>query len=273
LKINPISSSSNALLKTIRALHDRQGRDKTGLFLLEGRKLVAEALGKGLPIQDIVVSRSHYEQDAVWLAEHELDSISLVEDRLFKELTTTVTPEGIMAVAQVPKHALSDLLDGKNSGAAPLIVVAHCLQDPGNLGTLVRTSLAACASGLILTKGTVDAFNPKVVRSAMGALFALPIVTDVALDSTVQALKEHGIKVLVCDACAAKRYYEIDLSGPLAIVLGNEGQGLTDEDMGLADQLISIPMNPLSESLNVAVSGAIVLFSAVQQRLGRSYLG
>jgi len=264
LKINAIESSSNSLLKTIRGLQQRHTREKTGLFLIEGRKAVAEARDKRLSIKDIVVSRSYLQAEPDVVAARDIGAVSVVDDKLFKELATTTTPEGILAVAAVPRYQFADLFKGPGN---PLIVIAHALQDPGNLGTIIRTSLAASAGGLVLTAGTVDAFNPKVVRSAMGALFSLPIVGDVPYAQAISELKSKGVRIVACDASASRRYFECDLRQPVALVLGNEGQGFTREDLELADELVSIPMNAQSESLNVAVAGAIVLFSAVQQRV------
>jgi TrmH family RNA methyltransferase len=264
LKITPITSNTNALLKTIRGLQQRSLREKTGLFLIEGRKAVAEALEKRLSVKDIVISQTYFEQDPDVVANHNVAEVSVVDDKMFKELTPTVTPEGILAVASTPHFSMDDIFPQRGE---PLIVVAHAVQDPGNLGTIVRTALAASATGLILTRGTVDPFNPKVVRAAMGALFALPIVADIKYEDMVSGLKQRGVRIIACEGTATKRYFEADLTGPLAIVLGNEGQGFADVDLSTVDELVSIPMNPQSESLNVAVSGAIVLFSAVQQRL------
>jgi RNA methyltransferase, TrmH family len=127
--------------------------------------------------------------------------------------------------------------------------------------------LAASASGVILTRGTVDPFNPKVVRAAMGALFAMPLVWDVPFAEAAEAVRSRGLRVVGCEPTAQTSLFEADLTGPVAIVLGNEGQGFSSADLEIVDEQISIPMNPASESLNVAISGAIVLFNVVQQRM------
>lgn len=264
MKINTITSATNQLLKKIRSLHDRRGREKTGLFLIEGRKPVAEAFEKQLSIEAVVASQSYWKNNEDLQQFAHSAEIFLVEDKLFADLATTVTPEGVLAVAQAPSYTFSDLRNGKR---APLVVLAAAMQDPGNLGTIIRSALAAGADGLVLTRGSVDPFNPKVVRSAMGALFALPLIVDVSLEDAIVELKKLGLKIVACQQGVSTRYFDADLTQPVAVLLGNEAQGLSDEDLAKADQLIAIPMNEQSESLNVAVCGSIVLFSAVEQRL------
>lgn len=262
MHINSISSSNNALLKRIRGLHERKFREKTGTFLIEGAKGIREAFDKHVRVRDLVVSESFWKQEGAAFAGQDIDVINLVDDKLIKELSTQTTPAGIIATADIPRFSMDDLFGGK----PPLVVIAHAIQDPGNLGTIFRTALAASASGVILTKGTVDCFNPKVVRAAMGALFAMPTVWDVALPDAAGAVRERGLRVVGMEPTAATSLFDVDLSGPVAIVLGNEGQGFSIADLDFVDEQVSIPMNPASESLNVAICGAIVLFDVVRQR-------
>ena len=263
MKINEIESSSNGLLKKIRALHQRSAREKTRDFLIEGPKAVQEAYNKGLTVGDVVVSQTFLTDDAALLAELDIAAVSVVDDQLFKELATTTTPPGILAIAQMPEYSAADLFKGNK----PLIVIVDAIQDPGNLGTMVRTALAASVSGMILTKGTVDPYNPKVVRAAMGALFAMPMIWDLSYAEAVELCHQHNVRVIACEPTADKLVFEADLKGPVCFVFGNEGQGFNDADLSLADDLISIPMNPQSESLNVAISAGVILFTAVQQRI------
>lgn len=237
-------------------------REKSGLFLIEGPKAIAEAVQKRLQIEDVVVSESFWKQDPSVVSDLDVQSVAIVDDKIIKELATTTTPTGVIATAAIPRYEVNDLF-------GDLVVIADAVQDPGNLGTIFRTALAASASGVILTKGTVDPFNPKVVRAAMGALFAMPVVWDFTFADAIKLAKEHGLKVVGCEPTAQKTLFEADLTGPVAIALGNEGQGFTPTDLELVDEQIVIPMNLQSESLNVAICGAIVLFNVVQQRLQR----
>ena len=261
MKILPIISSSNPLLKTIRLLHDRSGRTKTGLFLVEGTKPVEEAFAKGLSIKSVVVSQTYLKHAQARLS-IDIDCLLVLEDKLFANLVTTTTPPGILAVAEIPKHTPEELF----CSSKPLILIAEAIQDPGNMGTIIRSALASSASGIICTTGTVDPFNPKVVRSASGALFALPILFDLSFLEAVSLVKEHGLKLLACQPRALTSYWQTDLTGAIAIVMGNEGQGLSPEVQQVVDQDISIPMDTKSESLNVAVCASLILYEALRQR-------
>jgi RNA methyltransferase, TrmH family len=261
LKINPITSPANPVLKKVRSLHQRAGRQKAGAFLIEGAKRINEALDKGIKLSDVIVSESYLKEGLGDSHAADLSEIYVVDDRQFKELVTTDTPCRILAAAPTLDYPLESVIS-KNS----LVVVADAIQDPGNLGTIMRTALAAGASGMIFTKGTVDPYNSKVVRSAAGALFSLPFVTDITAEEAFIFLKELGARIITCEPTADKPYWECDLSGPVAVAFGNEGQGFTSDILALSDESVSIPMNPESESLNVAVSAGIILFSAVQQR-------
>lgn len=265
MKVTPIASPQNALLKRIRGLHQRSAREKSGLFLIEGPKAVVEAFEKGIRVRDVVVSESFWQQDAAAISGQNIPGVAVVPDKLMKELATTTTPAGVLATAEIPRFQLEDLFGDQHQ--APLVVIIHAIQDPGNLGTIFRTALAASATGIILTKGTVDPFNPKVVRAAMGALFAVPLVWDIALPEAVSQVRNHGLKVIACEPTAPTSLFDADLTSAIAITLGNEGQGFTEDDLDLVDLQVSIPMNEKSESLNVAISGAVVLFNVVQQRL------
>lgn len=263
MKVNSITSEANALLKRMRSLHQRAAREKSGLFLIEGPKALDEAQQKGVDIRDVVVSESFWKNGPGALGNVDVAEVAVVEDRLFKTLVTTTSPCGVAAIAALPRRDAVSMFKPAN----PLIVVGAALQDPGNLGTLIRTALAASASGIILTKGTVDPYGPKVVRSAAGALFAMPILWGVTMSDAISLLKEHDVRILACDMHGEKQYFEADLTGRCAIVVANEGQGFEEETLESCDEIISIPMNEASESLNVAIAAGVVLFAAVEQRL------
>lgn len=261
MKINPITSAANPILKKVRALHQRAGREKSGAFLIEGAKRINEALEKGVKLSEVVVCESYLKEGLGDSHAADLSVIYVVDDKQFKTLVTTDSPCRILAVAPTREFALDSLLTSQS-----LVVIADAIQDPGNLGTMMRTALAADATGIVFTKGTVDPYNPKVVRSAAGALFSLPFVTNVTADQAFTFMKGRGVKVITCEPTAKKAHWEADLTGPVALAFGNEGQGFSQAILDLADDSVSIPMNPESESLNVAVSAGIILFSAVQQR-------
>ena len=254
-----ILSLSNNKLKEIRSLSKRKYRQKNGLFVVEGRHMVEDAIGFG-QVRLIVMSDSYISahSDMLQLETSEIDLLE-VPEKLFAALTDTETPQGILAV--VKKKQAGVILNGGN------VVIADRIQDPGNMGTLIRTALASGCCAVMTTEGTVDVYNPKVLRSTMGAIFNIPVIDGWTFDQIMTRLKEQGIKVLVADVGAKEAYYNIDLTEPFALVVGNENQGPTAEAIAVADKLINIPMVGKIDSLNAAVAGSIVLYEALRQKL------
>lgn len=270
MEILPVSSSSNSLLKRIRLLQTRSGRDKANCFLIEGIKVFDEAIKHGVKVTHVVVNREFLASGiSDCKSAGELSTVTLVEDeRIFGELATTETPQGLIAIAERTPHEVADLFHKKDH--APLVVIADRVQDPGNLGTMFRTALAMGASGMILTKGSVDAYNPKVVRSASGALFALPFVEQLNIQEAIADCKKQGLAVLALSAGGSTLLKDANLKQPCALLLGNEANGLDKEAEDAAHHIISIPMEDKSESLNVAIASAIVLYEAMSQRAKNS---
>ncbi|MBI4534017.1 MAG: RNA methyltransferase [Candidatus Melainabacteria bacterium] len=262
MKITPISGTHNKLCSQLRSLKLRAQREKSGLFLIEGVKLINEAFAKGVHVKDIVVSQSFLSSGLGSCNLNKLTSISVIEDGRFKELASTDTPVGIVAIGEIPEHSINEVF----VGTSPLVVVLEAIQDPGNLGVLIRTAAASDATGIILTKGTVDPYNPKTVRASAGAVFSLPIVANISTEEARAATKEHNLVLLACDPTGKTPFWETDLTVPTALAFGNEGQGLSSGLLSQADKVVSIPMSKMSESLNVAVAAGVILFSAVQQR-------
>jgi TrmH family RNA methyltransferase len=263
MEIISITSASNSLLKRMRLIQSRSGREKEGSFLIEGLKLFDEAVKHGVDIEDVVITESLLDSGfAEGQFKDVLDKVVVVEDKLMSGLATTETPQGLVASARFKRWATADLF----AGTAPLVVVADRVQDPGNLGTMMRTALAFGATGLILTKGSVDAFNPKVVRSAAGALFALPFAENQSIEDAVSLCRERGLSILALSADGTSVLNEIDLKKPSALLLGNEANGLDEAVERDADKMVAIPMAEKSESLNVAIANAVVLYEASRQR-------
>jgi RNA methyltransferase, TrmH family len=250
---------SNALAKTISSLHTQHMRDKSGLFLIEGKKCLQEAVKHKIEIQQIVCSNFFAENN---LPENLPGEFFLAEEKTFEQLATTDSSCGILAIAKTPKNTMEALF----KTSTPMLVVADAIQDPGNIGTIIRTASAASAAGVILSKGSANPYNPKVVRSAMGTLFALPVVYDVSNQEIINALQQHKVRIIVSDANAKTIYSKADYSGSIALVFGSEGHGISDIFLKEAHETINIPMNNRVESLNVSVSAGIILYAASQER-------
>jgi rRNA methylases len=171
------------------------------------------------------------------------------------------TPAGILAVVNMAEHRLSDLLDIPK----PFLVILDGIQDPGNLGAIIRTAEAAGVNGVILSKETVDQYNPKVVRATMGSLLRLPVVKVDNLTNLTEKLHARSIRIMACDVRGSKNYYETSWSLPLALIFGNEGAGMSKEIIGKIDEVIRIPQRKSVDSLNVAVAAGIIMYQVVEK--------
>jgi len=253
-----ITSRENPIYKLIKALSQKKVRESSGLFLIEGTRLLEEAYSRGVKINYLIINETvenvpNINQDC---------QILRLPNNLFKKVSDTVSPQGIIAVAEQVKISLADIILGAN----PLVVVLDGLQDPGNLGTIIRTSAAAGVTAVLLTKGTVDLYSPKVIRSTMGSLFQLPIVNGLDDGEAVKWLSRNSINIIAADLDSEEYYYSVNLKEPFALVIGNENRGANDIWREAAYKQIKIPILGSTESLNASIAAGIILYEAVRQR-------
>lgn len=265
-----ITSRQNPRVKYLRRLHRRSFREEAGRFLVEGVKFVAEALEAEWPV-DVVVYTERLVRDergARLLSAAQSRGIPLWEttEAVFKDIATTPSPQGVMAVAAVRTFAPEDVLARPD----PLVVIVDGLQDPGNLGTIIRTADAAGATGVFLLPGTVDACHPRTVRASAGSIFHLPVVRAPDGDALLSFLRRRGVTVFATDVRGESSLYDCDLTGSVAVILGGEAAGTRPVFLAGADFRVRIPMPGRAESLNAAMAGAIFLFERVRQRLKTS---
>jgi TrmH family RNA methyltransferase len=256
MKITEIESPDNQRLKSIRALIQLGKKSADNIILLEGHKLIEEALDKKIELIDIFLSHTYYQDtfSKSQLAER-LDSIFIVKENAFKGLYTTDTSCGIVATAIPLRYTLTDIL-----APSKTILLADNIQDPGNLGTIIRTALAFNAAGLILSKGSTDCYSPKVIRSSMGAILALPVIYVDDLVYVIKQIKDNDIRVIALDGAAKQTIWENQPTQQVkAFILGNEGHGISKNVIAAADISVSIPINPQCQSLNVAMAAGIIL--------------
>ena len=256
-----ITSRDNPVIKLARSLGSRKGRERSGMFLVEGAKLVTEALARPELVETILVSDATRESLVGELVNYQIPLVR-ISSGLAQALSETETTQGVWAICRRPEWGGVEVV-----GSLDFVLVMVQIQDPGNLGTMLRTACAVGVQAVLLTAGSVDEFNPKVIRSAMGATFNLPVYTGISL-SDVEALQGYGFQVLACDPRGEISLFQSNLQGKLAIVMGNEGQGLSSDWKGAADHLIKIPLPAEVESLNVAVACGIILYEAYRQRNG-----
>jgi TrmH family RNA methyltransferase len=259
-----IFSKDNRFIKLARQLNQRKQREKTGLFIAEGVRSLEDVLRSDYTLQAILInSVFKTKTEAKRLLSKVDKSVPLmeVEDSLFQELALTENTQGVMVIIRQKKHILETFL----TSSPQFIVVADSVQDPGNLGTIIRTTAAAGASCLVVTKGSVDIYNPKVVRASMGGIFFLPVLSVENSGSFVELLKLNGYRIVVGDLEGQIMYYEADLKQPVALVIGNENSGPSQLFKKNADLIIKIPMLGDVESLNAGVAAGILIYDAVRQ--------
>ena len=253
-----ITSTSNQQMKNLMLLMKKaKARSEQGLFVVEGRKMFSEAPEEW--IEKVYVSETYYKEN-----EESLNgkSYEVLSDTVFKAVSDTQTPQGILCLVKKPEYKLEELLQEEKTH----LLILESVQDPGNLGTMMRTGEGAGISGIIMSQTTVDLFNPKTIRSTMGSIYRVPFYIAGNLSETIQKLKEQNIKVYAAHLKGKMQYDEPDYRGGVAFMIGNEGNGLTDETAGLADTYIRIPMEGKVESLNAAISASLLMYETNRQR-------
>ena len=271
-----ISSRANPRVKQLRGAFAGYARVASGLVAIEGEHLLLEAMRSGLIFKTVFFSER---RGAPGWAPGSVELIELTDD-VFASVVDTQSPQGVAALVVPPVWTIADALPVGTGSAAPLLLIAAGLQDPGNLGTLIRSAEAFGAGGVLATAGTVSEWNQKAMRASAGSVFRVPVV-DVAAAELI-ALKARGVRILAAvapdaesgsadrsRAAAPVAAGAADLTGPCAMMIGNEGAGLSADLLALADVCISIPTPGRVESLNAAVAGSLLLYEASRQRAGR----
>ena len=260
-----LTSTDNPKVRYFNSLKQNKSRKAAGKFLIEGIHLVGEAMQAGL------IDRILYSETVLKTSEGKNLMGKIISSgvqseeasvQVINHLSSVETPQGILASVNPKASDLGNLFEKPD----PLIIVACGIQDPGNLGTMIRTADAAGCSGIILTAGTVDPYNDKVIRASSGSIFHLNMVKIDDIIELVSSLKRRGVKVISTVVDADKEYYLADYSGPSAILIGSESKGLSPEIERLSDETVAIPMLGGVESLNAAVSCAVIMYEALRQR-------
>ena len=260
-----ITSKDNELVKHIRKLKDKKYRDESNEFIIEGTNLIEEAVKEKEKIKKVIIcedTTKTYEMPTNIRLEIAKYECIYVSEKIFNLITQVTNPQGIMAI--VEKTVKEDEIDYTQD----LIVMLDDIQDPGNLGTILRTIDSIGLKQIIVSKETADAFNPKVVRSTMGAIFRIKIIESENLIDTIKNIKKHHFKLIVTSLQTDNTIYDINYNKKI-IVIGNEGNGVSKEIQDMADEKIKIPMLGKTESLNASVATGIVLYEYVRQKLGR----
>ena len=250
-----ISSKDNKIFRLCEQLSHKKYRDKLGLYLIEGENLLEEAVKNGAGIKTVLMCRDY--RGSLFGTE---DKSFCLSDKLFEQLAQTETTQGIMAVVEKPELSPDRFLD---RGGGNFIVLDR-LQDPGNIGTILRTADAAGYELAIVMKGTADVFSPKAVRAATGSLFRMPVVFMDSVDELMEFTRAAGKKLVATCFDTDRYYYDENLREDIALIIGNEGGGISRELIECSDLKIKIPMHGNIESLNASVAAGILMYEAVR---------
>lgn len=261
--LREVASPSNSLMKVFRrALAD--GITKQGWLAVEGPFLVEEALNAAPHVRthSVLVASSATEKFQALLSRLPAEAeLTQVPDRIFESVAQTQSPQGIAALVEIPAYTLQQIVASPQS----LLVVACRVQDPGNLGTMLRTALAFSATGFLTLQETVSPFNPKAVRSSAGAIFRIPVLPNLDPKQALPFLSRH-LRIVAAERHSSSPLSQADLTGPIAILVGREAGGLPEEIARYANQLLSIPIRNEVDSLNAATAASIFLYEAARQR-------
>ncbi len=284
-----ITSTSSSQVKHIVNLQKKSKlRKEEKQFVVEGIKMVSEAPKDRLV--KVYISETFKADNEEFLKKMNYEAVGkdvleIVSDNVFVRMSDTQTPQGIMAVVKMSDVCIEDMFekdnytDSKDDGAdkvedntvdakkQPLLLILENLQDPGNLGTIVRMAEGAGVTGIIMSSNTVDIYNPKTIRSTMGSLYRVPVIYVDDICKAVDECKEKGVKVYAAHLKGTDNYNQKDYVQPTAFMIGNEGNGLSDRLTQKADELVRIPMQGKVESLNAAIACTILTYEAVRQRL------
>lgn len=272
-----ITSPTNPRISKLRDLHTTRGRKKSGLFLMEGIHLLEVLLDAGIMPQEVYYQPDVLQRTArgralfarlLHASDIAPERLVEVSERVMGKLGEVQTTLGVVSVLSLDAFAPARLRARRPAMQRPALLILDDLADPGNMGTILRTALAADVDEVLLTSNCVDCFSPKVVRAAAGAHVALPIATDLSWAAIAERVAIHCAntpRVLLAEASGKQTYYEQDLTEPFALIIGNEAHGPSEEARSLATLTITIPLANGVESLNAAMAAGIVLYEAVRQ--------
>jgi TrmH family RNA methyltransferase len=256
-----ITSPSNRIIKEVRSLHDKKGRQSIKAMLLEGSRLVSDAAGSGAKIRYFVASDSFYNKSKSFFSCYPDAKVVCVPDSLFERIGETRTPQGVMAVADIPHYDMHGFLI-----KAHRIIALENVQDPGNIGTIIRSADACGFDAVLLSRDCADPYNSKTVRSTMGSLFHIPVIVAEDFYGTLMELKAKNILLAAAHTRDALPCWQAELKGNVAVIIGNEGNGITEKILEISDITIMIPMEGRAESLNASAAASILMYECMRQK-------
>lgn len=261
-----ITSVKNPLIKKIKSLYRKKERMKKNSFIIEGIKIIQEAIDYDYELRNIIYTDqllSTKEGTEFFDVIKDFHNIIYVPNNIFKEISDTENPQGIMAIAKFNYKTIDEIV---NKEKLSLLFLDE-LQDPGNMGTIIRTADAFNIDGIIITQGSVDPYNPKVVRATMGSIFRVPLYYSSEGINDLNRLKTLGIKAYSTSLEGSLPIYDVDFNENFVLIIGNESKGVSEDYFSLSDKLIKIPMIGKAESLNAGVASSIIMYEVMKQRI------
>ncbi len=260
--MKPILSRDNQKIKHASRLKNKKFRNQEQAFLVEGPKMLEEALKRPENVLRIFIDQTKERAYQQLSEKHNELEWYIMESKLIEYISDTDTPQGIVAVIRQPSCAMDDLMNRAN-----LLLLLDQISDPGNMGTIIRTAWAFEVDGILLTRDCVDPYNPKVVRATMGGIFNVPIINDIAAQD-IERIKTKGYQVMCSSLDADRSCYALDFGAKSVVVIGSESRGVSTGIRSKCDTFFKIPTNPQVDSLNAAVACAIIIHEAWKQKTG-----
>lgn len=260
-----ITSSKNPLIKEIKSLYRRKERWKSKLFIIEGIKIIDEAILNKITLRNVIYTDkllSTNDGMDFFQKIQNLNNIVYVPENIFSEISDTENPQGVIGIAEFKTNDIEDIFNINN----PLLLYLDGVQDPGNMGTIIRTGDAFKITGIILGDGCVDPYNPKVIRATMGSIFRIPLYCIKDILPYVSRLIDNNIKIHSTSLEGSIPVYDANFMEGSLIIIGNESKGVDMRLLDISEKLIKIPMPGEAESLNAGVAASIIMYEAMKQR-------
>ena len=260
-----INSTSNKQVKRVVSLRSKaKARREEGMYVVEGLRMCRELNPEDVDALYVTENFAGDTDNRKWMGRFRPETVS---DVVMNVMADTQTPQGVLAVVRQKRYTMDDIVKPAPDGRALAIMVLETIQDPGNLGTIIRAGEGAGITGIVMNHDTADIYNPKVVRSTMGSIFRVPFIYTAKLQETLAMLKSRGILLYAAHLQGEKWYFHENYRKPSAFLIGNEAHGLTDETAAMADTFVKIPMEGRVESLNAAIAATILMYEAKRQRM------
>lgn len=262
-----INSTSNKQVKRVVSLRSRsKARREEGMYVVEGMRMCRELLPEDVDCLYVTESFAKEDVNRPWLGKLRFETVT---DVVMNVMADTQTPQGVLAVVRQKNYGLEDVLKCQEGGR-PAVIILETLQDPGNLGTIIRAAEGAGITGIVMNRETADIYNPKVIRSTMGSIYRVPFVYVDNLGDACRWMKEQGLRLFAAHLKGMNNYDQEDYTDNVGFLIGNEAIGLTDSTAALADCYVKIPMAGRVESLNAAMAASVLMFEAARQRRNSS---